>query len=88
MRITQATSNLLEYLLALRSGKDQEPLIITTIGAGDNHLPPVDDLAAPSCLGGGNHQEKQAKSTAKHNHQVPLDAITQSNALGCSILTK
>ena len=29
-------------------------------------------------LGGGNHQEKQAKSTAKHNHQVPLDVITQA----------
>jgi hypothetical protein len=41
-------------------------------------------LAAPNRLGGGNHQEKQAKSIAKHNHQVPLDAITQSNALGCS----
>jgi hypothetical protein len=28
--------------------------------------------------------EQQAKSAVKHNHQVPLDAITQSNALGCS----
>jgi hypothetical protein len=41
-------------------------------------------LAAPSHLCGGNHQEKQVKSAMKHNHQVPLDAITQSNALGCS----
>jgi hypothetical protein len=41
-------------------------------------------LAAPSRLGGGNQQEKQAKSAAKHNHQVSLDAITQSNAVGCS----
>jgi hypothetical protein len=35
-------------------------------------------LAAPSRLGGGNHQEKQANLVAKHNHQVPLDAITQA----------
>jgi hypothetical protein len=35
-------------------------------------------LAAPSHLGGGKHQEKQAKSVAKHNHQVPLDAIIQA----------
>jgi hypothetical protein len=35
-------------------------------------------LAAPSYLGGGNHQEKQVKSAAKHNYQVPLDAITQA----------
>jgi hypothetical protein len=41
-------------------------------------------LAAPSRLGGGNHQKKQVNPTAKHNHQVPLDAITQSNTLGCS----
>ena len=34
--------------------------------------------AAPSRLGGGNHQEKQAKSAAKHEYQVPLDAITQA----------
>ena len=36
----QATSNPLEYLLALRWGKGQEPLTITTIGAGDNHQHP------------------------------------------------
>ena len=41
-------------------------------------------LASSSRLGGGNHQEKQVNPTAKHNNQVPLDAITQSNALGCS----
>jgi hypothetical protein len=35
-------------------------------------------LAVPSHLGGGNHQEKQVKSVAKHNHQVPLDAIIQA----------
>jgi hypothetical protein len=32
-------------------------------------------LAAPSHLGGGNHQEKQANPAAKHNHQLTLDAI-------------
>ena len=35
-------------------------------------------LAAPSCLGGHNHQEKQVNPPAKHEHQVPLDAITQA----------
>jgi hypothetical protein len=40
-------------------------------------------LAAPSHLDGGNHQEKHTSPAVKHNHQVPLDAITQSNALGC-----
>jgi hypothetical protein len=41
-------------------------------------------IVAPSHLGSGNHQEQQAKSVAKHNHQVSLDAITQSNTLVCS----
>jgi hypothetical protein len=35
-------------------------------------------LATLSHLGGGNHQEKQSNPVAKHNHQVPLDAITQA----------
>ena len=38
-------------------GKGQEPLTITTIGAGDNHHLRSTILAAPSRLGGGNHQE-------------------------------
>ena len=38
-------------------GKGQEPLTITTIGAGDNHHLRSTILAAPSHLGGGNHQE-------------------------------
>jgi hypothetical protein len=37
--------------------------------------------AAPNHLGGNNHQEKQ--EIHSHNDpQVPLDAITQANALG------
>ena len=68
MRITQATSNSLKYLLALCRGQGQEPLTITTIGAGDNHHLHSTILAAPSRLGGGNHQEQQAKSVAKHEH--------------------
>jgi len=35
-------------------------------------------LAAPSRLGGGNHQEKKVNPAAKHKYQVPLDAITQA----------
>ena len=77
-------SNPLEYLLALRRGKVKnpsqsprsEPETITALRSTI--------LAAPSHIGGGNHQEKQANHIAKHEHQVPLDAITQSNALGCS----
>ena len=38
-------------------GKGQEPLKITTIRAGDNHHLRSMILAAPSRLGGGNHQE-------------------------------
>jgi hypothetical protein len=43
MRITQATSNPLVYLLALHRGKVRNSLAITTIAAGDNHLPLLDD---------------------------------------------
>ena len=39
------------------SGKGQEPLTITMIGAGDNHQPPLDDPRCSKHLGGGNHQE-------------------------------
>ena len=57
MRITQATSNQLEYLLALHRGRVKnpsqsprsEPETITTLRSMI--------LAAPSHLGGGNHQE-------------------------------
>ena len=35
-------------------------------------------LAAPSHLGGGNHQEQQVNPVAKHEYQVPLDVITQT----------
>ena len=57
MRITQATSNPLEYLLALRWGKVKnpsqsprlEPETMTTLCSTI--------LAAPSRLDGGNHQE-------------------------------
>ena len=57
MRITQAMSNPLEYLLALYWGKVQnpsqslrsEPETITNLHSMI--------LAAPSHLGGGNHQE-------------------------------
>ena len=57
MRITQAMSNPLEYLLALHWGKVKnpsqsprsEPETITNLRSTI--------LAAPSRLGGGNHQE-------------------------------
>ena len=38
-------------------GKGQEPLTITTIGAEDNHQPPLDDPRCYKRPGGGNHQE-------------------------------
>jgi hypothetical protein len=49
--------------------------------AKNNHqlLPQLLHCSKP--LGGGNHQEKQ--EIHSHNDpQVPLDAITQANALG------
>jgi hypothetical protein len=76
MRITQATSNPLEYILALRQGK------VKNLSQSPRSEPETSTflrltiVAAPSRLGGGNHQEKQANPVAKHNHQMPLDAIT------------
>ena len=75
MRTTQAMSNLLEYILALRRKKVKNPSqsprskLETIINLRSTIL------AAPSRLGGGNHQENH---TAKHEHQVPLDANTQA----------
>ena len=48
------------------------------IGVRDNTFLHSMILVAPSHLGGGNHQEKQANPAAKHEHQVPLEAITQA----------
>ena len=78
MRITQATSNSLEYLLALHRRKVKNPsqsprLKLETI---TNLFSTI--LVAPSHLGGSNHQDKQVNPIAKHNHQVSLDAITQA----------
>ena len=84
MRITQATSNPLEYLLALHCRKIKNPSQSPRSKPETSTFLRSTILAAPSHLGGGNHQEKQANPAAKHNQQVPLDAITQSNALGCS----
>ena len=64
----QAMSNPLEYLLAPCREKVNnpsqsprpEPETITFLRSTI--------LAAPSRLDGGNHQEKHAKSAAKHNH--------------------
>ena len=71
------------------SGKGQEPLTITTIGAKDNHLPPLDD---PRCTKPSRwrqppretskiHSERQSPSASRCNHS--------SNALGFTFnLTK
>jgi hypothetical protein len=49
--------------------------------ATNNHQLVPSSSAAPSYLGGDIHQEKQ--EICSHNDpQVPLDAITQANALG------
>jgi hypothetical protein len=78
MRITQATSNPLEYLLALRRGKVKNPSQSPRSAPETSIFLSSTILVAPSCPGVSNHQEKQAKSAVKHNHQVPLDAITQT----------
>ena len=59
------------------AGEGTTPLTIT----GDGHEQSPTRANPPLCsnrLGGGNHQEKQVKSTAQHECQVPLDAITQA----------
>ena len=80
----QATSNPLEYLLALHRGKVKNPSQSPRSKPETITFLRSMILAAPSRLGGGNHQEKQANPAVKHNHQVPLVAITQRNTLGCS----
>jgi hypothetical protein len=78
MRITQATSNSIEYFLALRQGKVKNPSQSPRSELETSTFLHSMILAPPSHLGGSNHQEKQANPIAKHNHQVPLDAITQA----------
>jgi hypothetical protein len=80
----QVMSNSLDYLLALSVGKVKNPSQLPRSKLKTSTFLRSTILAAPSHLDGGKHQDQQAKSAVKHNHQVPLDAITQSNALGCS----
>jgi hypothetical protein len=72
----QATSNLLEYLLVLHREKVKNPSQSPRSKPKTSTTIRLMILAAPSRLEGGNHQEKQVNPTAKHNHHVPLDAIT------------
>ena len=74
----QATSNPLEYLLALHRGKVKNPSQSSRSKLETSTFLRSTIIAAPSRLGGGNHQEKQTNPAAKHNNQVPLDAITQA----------
>ena len=85
MRITQATSNPLEYLLALRQGKGQEPLTITTIGAGDNHHPPLND---PRCFKPSRWRQPLRVTSESHSETRTPSASRckhSSNALGFSL---
>jgi hypothetical protein len=59
-------------------GKGQEPLTITTIGAGDNHLPPLDDPRCTKLSRWWQPPRETSKSHSKTQHQVPLDEITQA----------
>ena len=74
----QVTSNPLEYLLGLRQGKVKNPSQSPLLEPETITFLRSTILTAPSHLGGGNHQEKQANPVVKHNHQVPLDTITQA----------
>ena len=69
MRITQATSNSLEYLLALHREKVKNPSQSPRSELETSTFLRSMIFAAPSRLGGGKHQEKQAKPVAKYNHQ-------------------
>jgi hypothetical protein len=59
-------------------GKSQEPLIITMIRAGDKYLPPLEDPCCTKTSRWRQPPRETRESTAKHNHQVPLDVITQA----------
>jgi hypothetical protein len=76
--ITQATSNPLEYLLALYRGKIKNPSQSPRSKPETSTFLRSTIHAAPSRLGSGNHQDEQVNPAAKHNNQVPLDAITQA----------
>ena len=71
-------SNPLEYILALHRKKVKNPSQSPRLEPETITFLRLTILAALSRLGGGNHQEKQVNPAAKHNHQVPLDAITQA----------
>ena len=84
IRITQATSNPLEYLFGSPPGKGQEPLTITTIGAGDNHHPPLND---PRCSKPSRWQQPPRVISESRNETRRLSASRckhSSNALGFS----
>jgi hypothetical protein len=69
-------SNPLEYLLALRRGKVKNTSQITMIGAGDNHLPPLDDPHytklsrwwKPPRVTSESRGETQSPSASRCNH--------------------
>ena len=83
MRITQATSNTLEYLLALRQERSRT-LTITMIRAEDNHQPPLNDPRCskpsrwrqPPRVTSESHSETRISSASRCKHS--------SNALGFS----
>ena len=66
------------------SGKGQEPLTITTIGARDNHHPPLND---PSCSKPFRwRQPPRVTSESRRETRTPSASRRKhsSNALGCS----
>jgi hypothetical protein len=89
MRITQATRKSTRVPFGSPPGKGQEPLTITTIGVGDNHLPLLDDPRCtkpsrwrqPPRVTSKIRSETQSPSASRCNHS--------SNALGFTLnLTK
>ena len=70
-------SNLLELPFGTPPGKVQLPSQ-SPKAAMNNHQLVLILHRCSNRLGGGNHQEKQEKSAAQHEYQVPLDAITQT----------
>ena len=70
-------SNPLELPFGALPGKVQIPSQSPEM-ATNNHQLVLILHRCSNRLGGGNHQEKQEKSAAQHEYQVPLDAITQA----------
>ena len=81
---SQATSNPLVMPFVISHGVGSKPLTIHRSEPENKHHSLLNDPAAPSHLGVGKTPRVTKETAEKHDHQVPLDELTQINVLGCS----